>query len=996
MRFFRGGDRTASGDRSGLGKSFAGVLRYQMEGHRERPNPERVAWVAMRHLDTDDVRSAAKILRAEAQENPRVLRPVYHCGLSAPPGVHLERGQWERAADQLLAGLGLSGHAAVIVAHRDTDCEHVHLVVNRVGPTGRAWNNHRDGEKALAVVRELAQELGLPAPGLDRLSPRALPSAAVRESRRRGEPALAERVRAAAGEAFAAAVSWQDLEVRLGALGLRLERARRGSGLVVAEGSRRVSLSKVDRGLSGPRLATRFGESFAAYRARVPEPAPPARRPAEPLAGATVGERSASLVARLAATRATWSEADLVRAAAHEPDGRELVRAALASPAVVAVGEGMARQQRYSTGEYLAAEERLFRAAESLAGRGRAALPVAGVEAVLERASPALSAEQRAAVLQATSGADLAQIVGRAGTGKTTVARAIATAYREQGFAVVGAALAGKAAEGLGREAGIEARTLASWELAWQEGRAGLSGRSVLLVDEAGMVDTRRLAWLLTAAQAAGAKVVLLGDPAQLPPIGAGDAYRGLLESFPAARLEEIRRQAEPWMREASAALAAGRVGAALDAYDLAGALHSTESRQEALRSLVATWHAQGESTAAQPGLVVAYRNSEVQALNAAIRAGRLEVGEIAPGVRAAGGEYSAGERVVFLRNDRGRAVEDLAAGAPSPGVRNGTLGTLEAVAPGRFVARLDDGRRVVWDPRQYETFAHGYAVTLHKSQGVTVGRVYVLADPLMDRHGAYVALTRHREAVHLFADRATFRHREDLDRALSRPGRKDLARDYAAAELGRLAARRAYYEARQGSLSTEREGLSRAMWAHRHVEAGEKELSAAREELRRRAARVYAQPAAVVPALGADPRAARWLRAGHPERYGELAGRDRLFLGPDRRRQDALAGLPALAQALERHERAFTQAQASRGALAALGAAGAAEVGRALQALRALGYRLEDRQAAPEEALDRLASRLTDATARAALALLPAVTREIVRAIVYESVRVVERGLRM
>ena len=91
----------------------------------------------------------------------------------------------------------------------------------------------------------------------------------------------------------------------------------------------------------------------------------------------------------------------------------------------------------------------------------------------IDRRAPHLSAEQREAVFHATAEHDLAQIVGRAGAGKTTVARTIADAYREQGYEVRGAALAGKAAEGLEKEAGIPSRTLASLERAWAEGRGG-------------------------------------------------------------------------------------------------------------------------------------------------------------------------------------------------------------------------------------------------------------------------------------------------------------------------------------------------------------------------------------------------------------------------------------------------------------------------------------------------------------------------------------------
>ena len=120
--------------------------------------------------------------------------------------------------------------------------------------------------------------------------------------------------------------------------------------------------------------------------------------------------------------------------------------------------------------------------------------------------------------------------------------------------------------------------------------------------------------------------------------------------------------------------------------------------------------------------------------------------GGLSGGVNVQGAEYAPGDRVVFLRNDHsGREVTNLDVHAAAAGARNGTLGTVEQASEHRFTVRLDDGRRVTFDPEQYKSLAHGYAVTLHKSQGATVDQVYVLADSMLDRNAAYVALTRHR-----------------------------------------------------------------------------------------------------------------------------------------------------------------------------------------------------------------------------------------------------------
>src|SRR5579864_4079706 len=268
----------------------------------------------------------------------------------------------------------------------------------------------------------------------------------------------------------------------------------------------------------------------------------------------------------------------------------------------------------------------------------------------------------------------------------------------------------------------------------------------VLVIDEAGMVDARQLARILDHAATHGAKVILLGDPDQLKPIGPGDAYRGLLEQHTPARLETIRRQAEPWQREASEHLAGGRVAPALDAYHQAGRLHVADTREAARTELLRQYAADRAADPARGQLVLAYRNDDVARLNTGIRDQRLAAGELRGNVTVAGADYAAGDRLVFLKNDhQGREVTNLGrVDERGQGVKNGTLATLESVAPDRFVARLDDGRRVAFSPAEYDHIAHGYAVTIHKSQGATVDRTYVLADPMMNRNASNVAFTRH------------------------------------------------------------------------------------------------------------------------------------------------------------------------------------------------------------------------------------------------------------
>lgn len=364
-----------------------------------------------------------------------------------------------------------------------------------------------------------------------------------------------------------------------------------------------------------------------------------------------------------------------------------------------------------------------------------------------------LSEEQKAAIAHVSGPGRIAAVVGRAGAGKTTMMKAAREAWEAAGYRVVGGALAGKAAEGLEKEAGIASRTLSSWELRWNEGRSRLDDRTVIVVDEAGMVSSRQLALFVETATKAGAKLVLVGDPDQLQPIEAGAAFRAITDRIGYAELETVYRQREQWMRDASLDLARGNVAAALKAYHEAGMVQSGWTRQDAIERLIENWNHDFDPD--KTTLILAHRRRDVRVLNELARAKLVErdiVGEgfafrTEDGLRC----FAAGDQIVFLKNEG------------SLGVKNGMLAKVVEAASGRFVAEIGEGesrRQVTVEQRFYANVDHGYATTIHKSQGATVDRVKILASNTLDRHLTYVAMTRHREAAELYVGMEEFTNR--------------------------------------------------------------------------------------------------------------------------------------------------------------------------------------------------------------------------------------------
>lgn len=437
----------------------------------------------------------------------------------------------------------------------------------------------------------------------------------------------------------------------------------------------------------------------------------------------------------------------------------------------------------FTTREILRIEYDMARSAEVLSQRkgfGIADAKIARAVRSFETADPnkslVLDREQVEAVRHIAGDSAIAAVVGLAGAGKSTLLAAARVAWEHEHRRVFGAALAGKAAEGLEESSGIKSRTLAAWELAWENGRDLLKQGDVLIVDEAGMVSSQQMARVLKAAENAGAKVVLVGDAMQLQPIQAGAAFRAIAERIGFAELAGVRRQRETWARDASRMLAQGKVGEGLDAYAQHGHIFEAERRSEAIERIVADWskarqQAIATCVAARNGgrlrgdemLVLAHTNEDVKRLNSSLRTvmnreGALtEVREFRTerGVR----EFGSGDRIIFLEN--ARFVEKRATRPGPHYVKNGMLGTVVSTGSKRggplLSIRLDNGSDVVLSEDSYRNIDHGYAATIHKSQGSTVDRTFVLASGMMDQHLTYVSMTRHRDRADLYAAREDF-----------------------------------------------------------------------------------------------------------------------------------------------------------------------------------------------------------------------------------------------
>lgn len=434
----------------------------------------------------------------------------------------------------------------------------------------------------------------------------------------------------------------------------------------------------------------------------------------------------------------------------------QAVQDRLADPGIIRLGR-VDGQVRYTTKEIINLEENLLARAKRMNELSAevSVLDRHQAQALADR--PTITEEQTGAVLYATDSARrIAIIEGDAGTGKTFMLGAARSAWEAAGQRVIGAALAGKAAEGLEEGAGIESRTVASllMRAEWEEQQGGeqiknpvIDGNTVLVVDEAGMIDTRQMDSLTSLVAKRGAKLVLVGDQKQLQAIELGGSFAALGQELGSYRMSEVMRQQDPEHREAISKLARGEAEQTLSFYAEKGLLHVAEDRYQARDRLLADWVSSGGVEAPEANLMLAARKVDVAALNRDGQDARLAAGELEGEPAEFGREVLyRRDRIVFTKNSR------------ELGVTNGSFATIKSVAAKRtgglsITAELGGSRKSVrFSTDNYDSIQLGYASTTHKAQGMTTENAFVLTNETMqDRELSYVQISRATEATRIY-----------------------------------------------------------------------------------------------------------------------------------------------------------------------------------------------------------------------------------------------------
>ncbi|HEX6487894.1 MAG TPA: MobF family relaxase [Candidatus Dormibacteraeota bacterium] len=468
---------------------------------------------------------------------------------------------------------------------------------------------------------------------------------------------------------------------------------------------------------------------------------------------------------------ASAGEQELGVAAAHLAQGD--LRAREVAPLTEQVLAGLLEEGRlvklvngrYATPAQIAVESKVldgWRAGRKLeVGVVDAAALARARSEVESRRGIQLTDDQQRAIEVMTSPGAVVAITGDAGTGKGVAAEVAIRAWQLGDHQVIGIAHANAIArrlEPLGVDLSMSVHMLLSQV---DRGELKLDRRSVLLLDEATMVDTALLARLERARAEAGAKLVQLGDDKQLGSISAGGLFALAQANVPHARLTSMVRYREPWLAEAVREQGEGRSERALKILERHGALQWWDSAAGARDQAVELWRQSRERGlgAEEVKIVVASSNRETDRLNRLVQAARRERGELGPEAVDLPGRGMAvheGDLVVFRAHHRQPGGERVV---------NGTSGRVVAVDARRGRVRvLTDERRprsVVVEPGRFFREAEGggerecglragYAVHVQPGQGMTVRHAIGVVDWQSGRESATVQMSRGAERFDL------------------------------------------------------------------------------------------------------------------------------------------------------------------------------------------------------------------------------------------------------
>lgn len=375
--------------------------------------------------------------------------------------------------------------------------------------------------------------------------------------------------------------------------------------------------------------------------------------------------------------------------------------------------------------------------------RGLAQIDSRRLTAAINASDITLSGEQQDLVRSwVSSGHAIQAAIGRPGTGKTTTMRVAVDAWQRAGFQVKGAAVKGEAARILGKEADLNANTVAHYLAIYRRGHNPLDTRTVLIVDEASTLSDWDLADLIAMTTEAGAGLRLIGDPAQHQSVQAGGSWETQLTRFAidTPELKNQRRLKNPVEVEATELIRSGELKQALATLDSIGHVQTFDNWDDAYPPLIQRWWTMRQQGNSHP--LVERTNTQRQILNALCQHVRVRAGEVTNVIEYGGSKFGIGDEVIAkqpARNLRSQTGEYI---------RNGSTGVITDITKQGLTIDFEDIGTITVPPHWAMTSRSldlAYAMTSFSIQGATNDASTSVITPGASHAELLVNLTRGR-----------------------------------------------------------------------------------------------------------------------------------------------------------------------------------------------------------------------------------------------------------
>jgi hypothetical protein len=446
----------------------------------------------------------------------------------------------------------------------------------------------------------------------------------------------------------------------------------------------------------------------------------------------------------------------------------EALAAVLSSPEIVAL-RGEDGIERYTSETVLRIEGHLINAVEMSKKKPEGErIDISGLN------TSTLNEGQGKALNALCSGRSIEVINGAAGTGKSYILTLMRKGAEAQGFDVYGAILQGKTAKDLDRDSGINSRTIASFLSRVESGKIKLNDKSIVVVDEAGMVGSEQMQQLVSLTNNYNCRLRIVGDVKQVQAVSFGSPMDKVSDIVGFTALTEIMRQKEVWQKNASEAFSRHEITEGLTAYNEKGCVRFSGDQTEAIDTLVKQVRLDRNSQvyAGLSTLVIAKTNADRQEINHLIRQDLIDEGRVSKdSIHITNGENSKlaiakGDRLMFTAPDK------------ELGIANGESGIVKDIKDGKVFMEVD-GKPLTFVQNYPVKCDYLYCVTINKSQGMSVNKSYLLLSKSMSANDIYVAMTRHKELTQAFLGEDQFKDFSELCEKMSRASEKSFSGDH-------------------------------------------------------------------------------------------------------------------------------------------------------------------------------------------------------------------------